>query len=114
MRHVVNRGQGGNFFNFVDDGVCDKLRLCKEFRALHHAVANGADLAFILHHGALAGGHHFHNLHKGFRVGGEGHLLLPFFAVRLVHDFRALDADALAQALAQNGLAVHINQLILQ
>ena len=114
MGHVVHRGQRGDLLDLVDDGVGDDLGLGEKLGALHHAVADGRDLALVLHDGALAAGHHFNDLHKRFGVGGEGHFLFPLAAVGLVCDLAALDADALAQALAQHAFALHIDELILQ
>ena len=60
MGHVVHRSQRGDLFDLVDDGVGHDLALGKELRALHHAMADGADLALVSNYGALAGGHHLH------------------------------------------------------
>jgi hypothetical protein len=52
-------GPRGNLLDLVDDGVGDDLGLGEKLGALHHAVADGRDLALVLHDGALAAGHHF-------------------------------------------------------
>ena len=114
MSHVVNGSQGSDLLDLVDDGIGHDLALGEELSTLHNAVADGADLALILHNSALAGGHHLNDLGESLGVGGEGNLFGPGAAVGLMGDLAALDADALAQALAQHVLIVHVDELVLQ
>ena len=82
--------------------------------AVHDTVTDGIDLADVVDALAFAGGHLLHDLGKCLGVGGEDSGRGGLVAVGLVGDHAAFHANALAQALAQHLLAVHIDQLILQ
>ena len=82
--------------------------------AMDDAVANGVDLLDIVDALALAGGHLLHDLSKSLGVGGEDRGSGSLVAVSFMGDHAALHADALAQALAQHLLTVHIDELIFQ
>ena len=77
-------------------------------------MADGADLADVLDDFAFAFGHDFDQLHKGFFMGGEGHVIFHFAAVVCLVADAAVHTDALAQALGQYMLVGHIHQLVLQ
>ena len=111
---VVQRSQGAQLTDGVDDLVGDQAAGLELLTAVDDAVADGADLADIVDALALAGGHLLHDLSKCLGVGGEDGRGGGLVAVGLVSDHAALHANALAQALAQHLLAVHIDQLILQ
>ena len=98
---VVQRSQRAQLADGVDDFVGDQAAGLELLAAMDDAVANGVDLLDIVDALALAGGHLLDDLSKSLGVGGE--------------DRRSgSHADALAQALAQNLLAIHIDQLIFQ
>ena len=100
---VVQGGQGAQLTDGLDDLVGDQAALLELLTAVDNTVADGVDLAHIVDALALAGGHLLQD--------GRGGSL---FAVGLVGDHAALHANALAQALAEHFLAVHIDELILQ
>ena len=107
------RGQG-SAPEGIDDFIGDQAAGLELLTAVDDAVADGADLADIVDALALAGGHLLHDLSKSLGVGGEDRRGGGLVAVGLVGDHAAFHANALAQALAQHLLAVHIDQLILQ
>ena len=111
---VVQGSQGAQLADGVDDIIGDQAAGLELLAAMHHAVADSVDLADIVDALALAGGHLLDDLSKRLGVGGEDRRGGGLVAVCLVGDHAALHADALAQALAQHLLAVHIDQLIFQ
>ncbi|CDC28528.1 cAMP-binding protein [Faecalibacterium sp. CAG:82] len=111
---VVQGGQGAQLTDGLDDLVGDQAALLELLTAVDNTVADGVDLAHIVDALALAGGHLLHDLSKSLGVGGEDGRGGSLFAVGLVGDHAALHANALAQALAEHFLAVHIDELILQ
>ena len=111
---VVQGGQGAQLPEGVDDFIGDQAAGLELLAAMDNAVADGVDLADIVDALALAGGHLLHDLSKSLGVGGEDRRGGGLVAVGLVGDHAALHADALAQALAQHLLAIHIDQLIFQ
>ena len=93
----------------------DQLRrLLELLTAVDNTVADGVNLAHIVDALALAGGHLLHDLSKSLGVGGEDRGSGSLVAVGVMGDHAALHADALAQALAQHLLTVHIDELIFQ
>ena len=72
------------------------------------------DFFFILQHGALALRHEGDDLHERLGVGGEHHFIFPLALVRFMGDKAFLHTDPFAVAFAQNGLGVHVDELILQ
>ena len=111
---VVQGSQRAQLTDGLNDLIGDQAALLELLAAMHHAVADGVDLAHIIDALALAGGHLLHDLSKCLGVGGEDGRGGGLVAVGLVSDHAAFHANALAQALAQHLLAVHIDQLILQ
>ena len=111
---VVQRGQGAQLAQGLDHFGGDQAAGLELFAAVDHAVADGVDLADIINDLAIAGGHLLHNLSKCFGVSGEDGRGGGFIAVGFMGNHAAFHANALAQALAQHLLAVHIDQLILQ
>ena len=111
---VVQGSQRAQLTQSLDDLIGDQAAALELLAAMHHAVADGVDLAHVIDALALAGGHLLHDLSKCLGVGGEDGRGGGLVAVGLVSDHAALHANALAQALAQHLLAVHIDQLILQ
>ena len=111
---VVQGGQGAQLTDGLDDLVGDQAALLELLTAVDNTVADGVDLAHIVDALALASGHLLHDLSKSLGVGGEDGRGGSLFAVGLVGDHAALHANALAQALAEHFLAVHIDELILQ
>jgi len=111
---VVQRSQGAQLADGVDDLVGDQAAGLELLTAVDDAVADGADLADIVDALALAGGHLLHDLSKSLGVGGEDRGSGSLVAVSFMGDHAALHADALAQALAQHLLTVHIDELIFQ
>ena len=111
---VVQGSQRAQLADGLDDLVGDQAAFLELLAAVHDAVADGVDLAHIIDALALAGGHLLHDLGKSLGVGGEDGGRGGLVAVGLVGDHAAFHANALAQALAQHLLAVHIDQLILQ
>ena len=92
----------------------DQAAFLELLAAVHDAVADGVDLAHVIDALALAGGHLLHDLGKSLGVGGEDGGRGGLVAVGLVGDHAAFHANALAQALAQHLLTVHIDELIFQ
>jgi len=111
---VVQGSQRAQLTQSLDDLIGDQAAALELLAAMHHAVADGVDLAHVIDALALAGGHLLHDLSKCLGVGGEDGRGGGLVAVGLVSDHAALHANALAQAFAQHLLAVHIDQLILQ
>ena len=111
---VVQRSQRAQLADGVDDFVGDQAAGLELLAAMDDAMANGVDLLDIVNALALAGGHLLDDLSKSLGVGGEDRRSGSLMAVGLVGDHAALHADALAQALAQHLLAIHIDQLIFQ
>ena len=111
---VVQRCQGAELFVSCDQLFGDQGALAELLTAVDAAVTDGADLADAVDDLAFTGGHHLHHLLKGLGVSGEGAGNFPLAAAHLVGDAAAFHADTLAQTLAQDLLAVHINKLILQ
>ena len=111
---VVQRSQGAQLTDGVDDLVGDQAAGLELLTAVDDAVADGADLADIVDALALAGGHLLHDLSKSLGVGGEDRGSGSLVAVSFMGDHAALHADALAQTLAQHLLTVHIDELIFQ
>ena len=98
----------------LDDLGGDQAALLELLSAVNNTVADGVDLGNAVNNFALAGGHLLHDLGKCLGVGGEDGGRGGLVAVCLMGDHAAFHANALAQALAQHLLAVHIDQLILQ
>src|SRR5699024_3812427 len=92
----------------------DQAALFELFAAVYNAVTNGVDLADLVNHLALAGGHLLDDFAKRFGMGGEDRGRGSLMAVGLVGDHAALHANAFTQALAKNLLTVHIDELVLQ
>ena len=111
---VVQRSQGAQLTDGVDDLVGDQAAGLELLTAVDNTVADGVDLAHIVDALALAGGHLLHDLSKSLGVGGEDSGSGSLVAVSFMGDHAALHADALAQALAQHLLTVHIDELIFQ
>ena len=83
--------------------------------AMHHAVADGVDLAKALYHAALRIAQHRHHLRNGLHVVLHRHLAYDLVAARLgVDEPRPGYADALHQPLAEHGLALHVEELELE
>ena len=114
LRGIVEGAQILEGHDIVDDGIGDNSGDLVLLAAVEHAVADGGDLAHAVDDLALAGAHHLHQLHKGFLMGGEGHIILHLHAIGGLVADPAVHADALAQALGQNMFVGHIHQLILQ
>ena len=110
----MQRSQGAELFISSNQLFGDQSALAELLAAVNAAVADSANLADIVNDLALAGGHHLDHLFKGLGVSGEGAGDFPLAAAHLVGDAAAFHADTLAQTLAQDLLAIHIDQLILQ
>ena len=110
----VQGGQGRQLINGLDDFVGHQAALLELLAAVHAAMADGVDLVDAVDDLAFALGHHLNQLGKRFGVRGEGSVGLHLVAAHLMGDAAAFAADALAQALAQDLLGLHIKQLILQ
>ena len=111
---VVQGSQRAQVVDGLDDLGGDEAALLELLAAVDDAVADGVDLGNAVNDLACAGGHLLHDLGECLGVGGEDCRGGSLGAVGLVSDHAALHANALAQALAQHLLAVHIDQLILQ
>ena len=111
---VVQGSQGAQLTQGGNDFVGDQAAGLELLAAVDHPVTDGVDLVHALNALAGAGGHLLDDLVECLGVGGENGRGGGLVAVGVVGDHAALHADALAQALAQHLLAVHINQLILQ
>ena len=111
---VVQGSQRAQLADGLDDLVGDQAALLELLAAVHDTVTDGIDLADVVDALAFAGGHLLHDLGKCLGVGGEDGGRGGLVAVCLMGDHAAFHANALAQALAQHLLAVHIDQLILQ
>ena len=98
----------------LDDLGGDQAALLELLAAVNHAVADGVDLGNALDDLALAGGHLLDDLGESLGVGGEDGGRGGLVAVGLMGDHAALHADALAQTFAQDLLALHVDQLVLQ
>ena len=81
-----------------------------------HPVADSVDLLHGVDHAVLGAGELVDDGGNGLGVGGHRHVLIEDFPT--LHQRRVLqvtvDPDALAQALGQDGLGFHVDELILQ
>ena len=111
---VVQGSQGGQLLILGNNFIGHQHALVEGLAAVDAPVADGADFADVVNGLALAGGHLLHHLVEGLHMGGHGAGLGPLLTVLLMGDAAALVADALAQALAQQLLIVHVDELILQ
>ena len=111
---VVQRSQRAQVVDRLDDLGGDQAALLELLAAVDHAVADGVDLGNALNDLALAGGHLLDDLGESLGVGGEDGGRGGLVAVGLMGDHAALHADALAQTFAQDLLALHVDQLVLQ
>ena len=84
------------------------------FAAVDDAMADGINLTHRVDHLAVAGGHLLDDFAEGFGMGGEDGGSGLFLAVGFMGDHTAFHADTLAQTFAQDFLAVHVDELILQ
>ena len=80
---------------------------------MEHTVTNSIDLIHAVDNLAFAGGQHIDQSQKASLWVGRADSFLPSHHLLSVLD-AAVHANALAQALSQNALVSHINELILQ
>ena len=111
---VVQGSQRAQVVDGLDDLGGNQAALLELLAAVDHAVADGVDLGNTVNDLALAGGHLLHDLGECLGVGGEDGGRGCLMAVGLVGDHAAFHADALAQTLAEDLFALHIDQLVLQ
>ena len=113
VRGVVQRGQIGQARDILDDLVVDQGGFGEDGTALHDAVAHSRNLLHGIDHLQLALGQSLHQALESLGVGGHGDIGLKLAAVgHLVADLSG-GADALADALGQNALIGHVDELIL-
>ena len=112
---VVEGGQGNALGDGGHDVLVDQHRVGKLLAAVDDAVTHGADLPHALDHAVLLAGQLIQHGGNGLGVGGHGHVLVEHgLAVLGLVGQVAVDADALAQTLGQELLALHVQQLVLQ
>ena len=114
---VVQRAQRDVLLDGGDAGVVDQAGGGELLAAVQHAVADCADLAQVGDHAQLLVGEQLQNqLHGGVVVAQLVDLGLILLAVVLVGDvgLGIHGADALDEALGDDGLVVHVDHLILQ
>ena len=113
---VVQGAQGDVFADGVHNGVVNNHGLGELFAAMQHAMAHGADLGHVGHHAMILVGQGPQHVAAGLHMGG--HILVDDVFVLaagiLLGQLAALDADALHQALGQDGFILHIHQLIFE
>ena len=113
---VVQRGEGGAVLEGLHDLVGDAHGAGELLAAVDDAVADSVDLAHALHDAVLCAGQLVDDRGNGLGVGRQGDVLVEH---GLAADERGVlqvtvDADALAQALGQDGLGLHVDELVLQ
>ena len=111
---VVQGSQRAQVVDGLDDLGGDEAALLELLAAVDHAVTDGVDLGNAVDDLACTGGHLLHDLGECLGVGGEDGGRGCLMAVGLVGDHAAFHADALAQTLAEDLFALHIDQLVLQ
>ena len=116
MRGVVQGSKGRAGLDELEHLVGDDDAGGEILAAVDYAVADGADLVHGGHNAVLRRGELVHDGGNGLGMGGHGDFLIEN---ALALDKRsvlevAVDADALAEALGQNGLVVHVEKLILE
>ena len=112
---VVERSQGDALLHGRDDVVVDDDGAGELLTAMDHAVTHGRDLGHILDDAHLGVGQDVEDHLYGHFV--VGHVLLDLHLVAaggLVGEHAAVDADALAEALGDDGLGVDVDELILE
>ena len=112
---VVQRSQGIALLDGSHDLVSQQDGLGKLLAAVDHAVTDSVDFLHGGDHTVLRIDQGVQNSLDGLAVGGHSHVsvLDGLLALGLVGEL-AVDADALAQTLGQDGLGLGIQQLILQ
>ena len=113
---VVQGGEGGAVLEGLHDLVGDADGGGELLAAVDDAVADGVYLAHAGHDAVLGAGELVYNGGNGLRVRRQGDVLVEN---GLSADERrvlqvTVDADALAQALREDGLGLHIDELILE
>ena len=111
---IMQRGERRIVGNVEQHLLVDEHRAIVFGSALHHAVADGGHLMQIAEHLALARNERLLDLLKGGGVIGHGHFPADHPAVPRFVGELAVDADALAHALGEHLLALHVDELILK
>ena len=112
---VVQRPEGDVFLDSVHAGLVDDAGGGELFTAVQHAMAHRADFGNGGNHAVLLGKQGFEHQVHGLGVVLNHFALHHKALVRVfVGELAALDADALHQALGDDGFIVHVDQLILQ
>ena len=111
---VMQRSERAQVADGLNDLGGDQAALLELLAAVDNAVADGIDLSNAVDDFAFAGGHLLDQFGKGFGMGGEDGGSGLFLAVGFMGDHAAFHADTLAQTFAQDFLAVHVDELILQ
>jgi len=113
---VVQRGERRALLEGSHDGVVDLDGAGELLAAVDDAVADGVDLLHGGDHTILGAGQLVDDRGDGFGVRGHRQVLVKdgFAADERGVLQMAVEADALAQALGQDVLGLHVDQLILQ
>ena len=114
LRRIVQRAEVTESKDILDNLIGYQSGNLVLLAAVEHAVTNSIDLLHAVDNLAFAGGQHIDQSQESLLMGGEGQILFYLHTIcSLVLD-AAVHANALAQALSQNALVSHINELILQ
>ena len=115
VRGVVERRERNDFLDALDDFGRDEDGLRELLSAVDYAVAGRAELVEALEDAELGIDEDVEDVLDSRRVVGEGNFARHRVEAGLrVLDARAFDADALDEALREDLLAFHVDELILQ
>ena len=115
VRGVVERSEGDDFFDSLDDFGGDEDGLRELLAAVDYAVAGRAELVEALEDAEFRIDEDVENVLDSRRVVGEGNFARHGVEAGLrVLDARAFDSDALDETLRKDLLAFHVDELILQ
>ena len=111
----MERREGDDFLDALDDFGRDEDGLRELLSAVDYAVAGRAKLVEALEDAEFGIDEYVEDILDSRRVVGEGNFASYGVESGLrVLDARTLDADALDEALGENLLAFHVDELILQ
>ena len=115
MCSIVKRCKGNQALDALDDLFVNQYRLAEQCAALHNAVTNGGNLAQVADDTHFAVGQGVFHLLESGGVVLHGNLDVLGTAVSgLVTENAHFQTDALAVALAQHLLILHVNELVFQ
>ena len=111
---VVQRCQRDARLDCLDNFVGDQNRICEVLAAVYDTVTNCVDLGHVLDNAPLLVEQDINNCLDCVGMSAHRHVCLILLVRAALMGQLAVDADSLTETLCQNGLGIHVEQLILQ